>query len=121
MGLDLKFEYAAEAHDMPGPTGETNRLSVHPRGLILCLGPTAEIALNQAIFALAMGNRVVIIADGIKAALAELKKTGLPVTGVEGCLKPLTLGQVTGFDGVMTQADSQTKRDYRQALADSLV
>ena len=117
MGLDLKFEYAAEAHDMPGPTGETNRLSVHPRGLILCLGPTAEIALNQAIFALAMGNRAVIIADGIKAALAEFKKAGLPVTGVEGCLKPLALGQVTGLDGVMTQADSQTKRDYRRALA----
>jgi RHH-type proline utilization regulon transcriptional repressor/proline dehydrogenase/delta 1-pyrroline-5-carboxylate dehydrogenase len=28
--------------DLPGPTGESNRLSVHPRGLILCIGPNAQ-------------------------------------------------------------------------------
>ena len=33
---------------MPGPTGEMNRLTLHPRGPILCLGPTAEQAAEQA-------------------------------------------------------------------------
>jgi len=28
--------------DLPGPTGESNRLSLHPRGDILCLGPDVE-------------------------------------------------------------------------------
>jgi RHH-type proline utilization regulon transcriptional repressor/proline dehydrogenase/delta 1-pyrroline-5-carboxylate dehydrogenase len=67
--------------------------------------------------ALAMGNRVVMIADGIRDALTEFNRAGLPVTGAEGSLNPQVLGQVTGIDGVMTQADLQTKRDYRQALA----
>ena len=30
---------STEPVDLPGPTGESNRLSAHPRGLILCLGP----------------------------------------------------------------------------------
>lgn len=30
--------------DLPGPTGESNRLSYHPRGTVLCLGPTPEQA-----------------------------------------------------------------------------
>ncbi|HCP81583.1 MAG TPA: bifunctional proline dehydrogenase/L-glutamate gamma-semialdehyde dehydrogenase, partial [Octadecabacter sp.] len=28
--------------DLPGPTGESNRLSTHPRGAILCLGPDKQ-------------------------------------------------------------------------------
>ena len=118
LGFDSKPEYAAEAHDMPGPTGETNRLSVHARGLVLCLGPTRAGALDQAVAALALANRVVIIADGIKHALVEFKKAGLPVVGVEGFLSPRALAQVTGFDAVMTLADSFTKQAFRQALAE---
>jgi len=33
---------------MPGPTGETNQLSAHPRGVVLCLGPGSMKALSQA-------------------------------------------------------------------------
>ena len=33
--------------DLPGPTGESNRLSSHPRGLILCLGPDAQTQAAQ--------------------------------------------------------------------------
>jgi len=118
LGLGLKLEYSTEAHDMPGPTGETNRLSVHARGVLLCLGPTSEAALNQAVSALALGNRVVLIAEGISDALVEFKRAGLPVVGVEGLLDPQALSQVTGFDAVLTLADSLTRQAYRQALAD---
>jgi RHH-type proline utilization regulon transcriptional repressor/proline dehydrogenase/delta 1-pyrroline-5-carboxylate dehydrogenase len=117
LGLDPKSEYAAEAHNMPGPTGETNRLSVHARGVVLCLGPTTGVALNQAIAALASGNRVAMIADGISVAVDEFKRAGLPVVGVEGVLDSLSLSQVSGFDAVMTLADSLTMQAYRQALA----
>ncbi|QDY70809.1 bifunctional proline dehydrogenase/L-glutamate gamma-semialdehyde dehydrogenase PutA [Qingshengfaniella alkalisoli] len=34
--------------DMPGPTGESNRLSLVPRGPVLCLGPTEQAASEQA-------------------------------------------------------------------------
>ncbi|MBL8561818.1 MAG: aldehyde dehydrogenase family protein, partial [Gemmobacter sp.] len=39
---------ALEAHDLPGPTGESNRLSFYQRAPILCLGPDAASALAQA-------------------------------------------------------------------------
>jgi RHH-type transcriptional regulator, proline utilization regulon repressor / proline dehydrogenase / delta 1-pyrroline-5-carboxylate dehydrogenase len=39
------FTHVAE---MPGPTGESNRLHHAPRGLILCLGPTIAAAKAQA-------------------------------------------------------------------------
>ncbi len=32
--------------DLPGPTGESNRLSIHPRGDILCLGPDVDAQAN---------------------------------------------------------------------------
>ncbi len=33
--------------DLPGPTGESNRLSMSPRGPVLCLGPGPEAAASQ--------------------------------------------------------------------------
>src|SRR5690606_18832794 len=49
--------------DMPGPTGESNRLSLHPRGRVLCLGAGGEVALAQAVQALAAGNSVLLVAE----------------------------------------------------------
>ncbi|MBF9036391.1 bifunctional proline dehydrogenase/L-glutamate gamma-semialdehyde dehydrogenase PutA, partial [Rhodobacterales bacterium HKCCE2091] len=34
--------------DLPGPTGEANRLTTHPRGRVLCLGPGTAAAEAQA-------------------------------------------------------------------------
>ena len=39
---------ALETQDLPGPTGESNRLSFYPRRPLICLGPGAEAALAQA-------------------------------------------------------------------------
>ncbi len=41
---------------MPGPTGESNILSLHPRGTVLCLGPSAEDRQQQAALAREAGN-----------------------------------------------------------------
>ncbi|HIF88867.1 MAG TPA: bifunctional proline dehydrogenase/L-glutamate gamma-semialdehyde dehydrogenase PutA, partial [Candidatus Thioglobus sp.] len=42
--------------ELPGPTGESNTLSYHPKGCVLCLGPSDVDALQQSIIALALGN-----------------------------------------------------------------
>src|SRR5690554_2656734 len=47
-----------DSEELPGPTGELNRLSNHARGVVLCMGPDAETALEQAAVALSQGNRV---------------------------------------------------------------
>ncbi len=51
------------AADMPGPTGESNRLSQHPRGPVLCLGPGVDVVKAQAQEAEAAGCEA-IMADG---------------------------------------------------------
>lgn len=53
----------SKASALPGPTGESNRLSIHPRGQVLCLGPGAETEAAQAKEAQAHGCAP-ILADG---------------------------------------------------------
>ena len=64
---------------LPGPTGESNRLSLHPKGTILCLGPTAEIAIAQAAQALGAGCPVVIVAPDVRNVVQPLVDAGTPV------------------------------------------
>jgi RHH-type proline utilization regulon transcriptional repressor/proline dehydrogenase/delta 1-pyrroline-5-carboxylate dehydrogenase len=42
--------------ELPGPVGELNRYSLHPRGIVLCLASTQEGLLMQVAACLATGN-----------------------------------------------------------------
>lgn len=95
-----------ETRDMAGPTGESNRLSSFPRGVILCLGPTAEAARDQARLAAAVGCATLAIAPG-------LTETG----ALDGVLNPEDLTNLSGFDGVAAWADDMLLRQIRIALA----
>ncbi len=77
--------------DLPGPTGESNRLSLVPRGRALCLGPDAEAVMDQVVQALRSGNLVLAIAPGAKKVVAPLVEAGLPVVALDGRLDPDTL------------------------------
>ena len=57
------------AGEMAGPTGESNQLSLHPRGTVLCLGPGEAAAREQAREAKAAGCAAVI-AKGVEAVTA---------------------------------------------------
>ena len=58
------------ATDMPGPTGESNRLSHHPRGPVLCLGPGADMVKAQALEAEAQGCVAIKVDGGGPEAVA---------------------------------------------------
>jgi len=103
--------------DLPGPTGETNQLSVHPRGLILCLGPGRELALSQALTALAAGNAVVVIDEDIEDDLNYIDQAGLPIGALVGTLSASDLTELKDIDAVISQADEESLRGYRKALA----
>ena len=105
-----------EIKDMPGPTGESNQLSIHPRGLVLCLGPGRDAALNQMMLALVTGNRVVVVAEGLQSQLKTLNKK-LPVIALEGSVDPESLSLLNGFDVVVSQSDNIHLTSYRRALA----
>ena len=90
--LDGRRARCAQAPlDLPGPTGESNRLSLHPRGRVLVLGAGAEDALAQAMQALAPGNAVLAVAEGAGGARAA-RAAGLPVA------RPRRAGRPGGAD-----------------------
>jgi len=78
--------FSSEAIDLPGPTGESNRLSVHGRGVFLCMGSgdadgTGNRALMQATLALLLGNGAVVVVDDKTRGEAKLLSNALTDAG----------------------------------------
>ena len=103
---------------LPGPTGESNRLSLYPKGPVLCLGPTLEIAIAQAAQALGAGCAAVLVAPGAAQAVQPLVDAGAPVVGLDGRLEAETLSQVSGIAAVAAAGASDWTRELRMALAE---
>jgi RHH-type proline utilization regulon transcriptional repressor/proline dehydrogenase/delta 1-pyrroline-5-carboxylate dehydrogenase len=80
--------------DLPGPTGESNRLHVVPRGTLLCLGPTPE---------------------DLSAQMAMAEGAGCGHQTAEVNLEHLRSG--AGFDAVAWFGDDAGLRDIRRALS----
>jgi RHH-type proline utilization regulon transcriptional repressor/proline dehydrogenase/delta 1-pyrroline-5-carboxylate dehydrogenase len=81
---------------LPGPTGESNRLSTLPRSALLCAGPTAQTAAQQ------------------KRAVEALGGIGVIATGG---IAPADLSGGPNYGGVLWWGDADTARLYEQALA----
>ncbi len=103
--------------DLPGPTGESNRLSLHPRGRILALGAAPADALAQALQALAMGNAVMVVAGDASPTLKPLLSAGLPLVALDGCIEPAGLTGLPGLALVAARGPNGWLRALRQALA----
>ncbi|NQW10122.1 MAG: bifunctional proline dehydrogenase/L-glutamate gamma-semialdehyde dehydrogenase PutA [Alphaproteobacteria bacterium] len=109
--------HAPTPRTLPGPTGESNRLLLHPRGTALCLGPTASLALSQAAQALAAGCAALMIAPGAVALATPLNTAGLPIAAIDDVLDAEALDKLSGFDVVAAAGASPSVAAYRQALA----
>ncbi|MEZ5652201.1 MAG: bifunctional proline dehydrogenase/L-glutamate gamma-semialdehyde dehydrogenase PutA [Burkholderiaceae bacterium] len=111
---------------LPGPTGETNRLRLHPRGLALCLGgeDDPDILFDQFVRALACGNAV-LLAGKVAERVAAPIFACLQAAGLE----PLSFAWLTdeqadslldggvGPDLVLLDDDPTRWRDLRRRLA----
>jgi RHH-type proline utilization regulon transcriptional repressor/proline dehydrogenase/delta 1-pyrroline-5-carboxylate dehydrogenase len=91
---------------MPGPTGERNELSIWPRGLILCLGPTLEDARRQVGLARSIGCPAYAIAPDARAP-----------DGLDGILDLECLEELNGISAVALWAEDEDVRKARNALA----
>ncbi|MCQ0970013.1 bifunctional proline dehydrogenase/L-glutamate gamma-semialdehyde dehydrogenase PutA [Paracoccus sp. TK19116] len=78
---------------LPGPTGESNRLTMHARGNVLCLGPDTAA----------------------QAALA--RQAGCEAAEVQGHLAANALKALSGFALVAFDGPEDQARSYRRALA----
>ena len=82
--LERAVEFTRPVDALPGPTGESNHLTLHGRGIALCLGGADGIAtlVTQATLALAAGNVVVLGGSAADAAASALRSAladaGLP-------------------------------------------
>jgi RHH-type proline utilization regulon transcriptional repressor/proline dehydrogenase/delta 1-pyrroline-5-carboxylate dehydrogenase len=81
--------------DMPGPTGESNRLTLTPRAPLVCLGPGRAAALAQA---------------------EAVRKLGGHAVEAPG-LDPQALGALRGFSGALWWGEAEAGRPYAQVLA----
>ena len=102
---------------LPGPTGESNRLSTYPRGNVLCLGPTPEIALAQAVQALGAGCGAVIAVPGGAALAKPLIEAGAPVRSLDGTVEANMLKKVEGIEVVAAAGSSDWTHAVRIALS----
>lgn len=92
--------------DMPGVTGESNRLALWPRGLVLCLGPTLQDAIAQAGAARRMGCPTLIVVPGAQGA-----------DSIDGFLDRADLQLLEGIEVVALGGDEEDLRAARKALA----
>ena len=102
---------------LPGPTGESNRLSLHAKGNVLCLGPSAEIAIAQAAQALGAGCATLVVAPGIEQPAQALADAGAPIMAIDGVVEPESLASLSNLAVVAAAGDSGWTRALRLTLA----
>ncbi len=135
--VDFCRYYAEQARSclspqiLPGPTGEYNELSLHPRGIIVCISPwnfPLAIFAGQVLAALVTGNAVIAKpAEQTPLVAAEairiLHKAGIPQTALH--LLP-GRGEIVGaklvaderINGVMFTGSTETAKLIQQRLAE---
>jgi RHH-type proline utilization regulon transcriptional repressor/proline dehydrogenase/delta 1-pyrroline-5-carboxylate dehydrogenase len=92
--------------EMTGPTGESNTLNLWPRGVVLCLGPTAEDVSVQAGMARSFGCPAVVCAPDASGHFC-----------IDGQLKASQLATLEGFDLIAFFGPDAEAREIRQVLA----
>jgi RHH-type proline utilization regulon transcriptional repressor/proline dehydrogenase/delta 1-pyrroline-5-carboxylate dehydrogenase len=91
---------------LPGPTGESNKLSVFSIGRVLCLGPTPELAKAQADAAQSVGCQTLIVCPN---AAGEYS--------LDGFLARAMLTDLKNFSAVICNSDASDLSQIRKALA----
>ncbi len=109
--------FVGPPQSLPGPTGESNRYQLLPRGTVLCLGPTAEIALAQAVQALGAGCSVVLVAPNASSVAKAITNADAPIAVLDGTIAPEVLTGLSGIDLVAAAGASDWTRALRIALA----
>jgi RHH-type proline utilization regulon transcriptional repressor/proline dehydrogenase/delta 1-pyrroline-5-carboxylate dehydrogenase len=56
---------------LPGPTGESNTLEFHPRGVVACIAADEQGLFAQAKAALALGNTVLLLRDPVSIRVGK--------------------------------------------------
>ncbi len=115
---------------LPGPTGELNQLSLHPRGIVICISPwnfPLAIFTGQVVAALVCGNSVIAKPAEQTPAIAKFAVDLMHQAGVpKNVLHLITgRGETVGakltsderIAGVMFTGSTETARIIQKTLA----
>ena len=120
-GLREVLDHGRNPMILPGPTGESNRLSLVPKGRILCLGSRPGELLQTAVAALVLGNAVVVASSvessDLQRASELLRETGHPISFLTGQVDPATLRFLQPIDAVAAAMDDADLSALRHVLA----
>ena len=111
----LGFDAIEMQIELPGPTGEFNRLSYRSRGKMLLVG-AGETLVDLAKSGLAFGNKVVVVTPNVSAQLAQLQMVGAPLSIIEGQFDPEILGSLD-IDGFGLAGGGDFAKAVRRELA----
>jgi RHH-type proline utilization regulon transcriptional repressor/proline dehydrogenase/delta 1-pyrroline-5-carboxylate dehydrogenase len=125
-----RADFAADGVDLPGPTGESNRLKLHGRGVFVCISPwnfPLAIFTGQVAAALAAGNAVIAKPAPQTPLIAAAAVRLLHQAGVDGAVLGLLPGDGAlgarlvadpRIDGVAFTGSTQAAWAIQKSLAD---
>ncbi|QCB47187.1 L-glutamate gamma-semialdehyde dehydrogenase [Hydrogenophaga sp. PAMC20947] len=117
---------------LPGPTGESNDLRLHPRGVVAAISDRVDSAtLAQWLGALAGGNPLVVAVpsearEAVREALGQWVSAGLPAAAVHVLDTPFEAGAVAlasseAIDAIVAQPAYGTELNRHMAARDGAV
>ncbi|WP_114008173.1 bifunctional proline dehydrogenase/L-glutamate gamma-semialdehyde dehydrogenase PutA [Cohaesibacter intestini] len=115
--FDAHMGESLEPQEMPGPTGESNRLTFAPRGIALVIGGDDTETLKMTVAALVGGCAVVLVAPGAKALAEQLKPSGAPIVGFDGHVDVETMSHLDSIDAIACCFEADIKRALRIEIA----
>ena len=95
---------------LPGPTGESNTLEFHPRGVVLCVARDERTLVAQAKAALALGNKVMMLREP-NALAARDRSNSIAVMLTD------KLGVPAAVDAVLLDVSADRARRMRTEFA----
>ncbi len=101
--------YGREPVELPGPTGERDTLSLHPRGCVACLAEDLPALIAQVAAAIGTGNRVILPDSDAARTIAGALGSDL--------LRISTDPVETSADAVLVDLSPEKTAAIRQAFA----
>nr|MBX2823819.1 L-glutamate gamma-semialdehyde dehydrogenase [Gammaproteobacteria bacterium] len=121
--LDFCLLHHHETLNLPGPTGESNRLSLHPAGVLVCIdsGNSAQW-IASIVQCLALGNRVLAIADPASTDQSQVKKltevlSQFPARFTVGKPTHDVFTTLRNLDGIVCPGNSDLQTELRRSLS----
>jgi RHH-type proline utilization regulon transcriptional repressor/proline dehydrogenase/delta 1-pyrroline-5-carboxylate dehydrogenase len=104
------------AIELPGPTGESNRLTLKPVGNVLCASEDPVVLLAHVVQALRAGNRVVAIGPDANRSLEFLHQVpGVALAAMNGFLDVDSLPDAS-FDALALDCSNAKAKETTRAI-----